>query len=72
MRANLDVDDELLAEAMKAGACEGATTKKAVVEAGLRVLIQTHRQTNIRRLRGKVEWVGNLEESRLNRFVDWE
>jgi Arc/MetJ family transcription regulator len=72
MRTNIELDDELLAEAMKAAACEGATTKKAVVEAGLRVLIQTHRQTNIRRLRGKVEWVGDLEESRLNRFEDWK
>jgi Arc/MetJ family transcription regulator len=43
----------------------GTRTKKAVVEAGLRLLVQTHSQTAIRRLRGKVRWEGVLNESRL-------
>jgi hypothetical protein len=48
----------------------GARTKKAVVEAGLRLLVKTHSQTAIRRLRGKVQWQGDLKESRLGRSQD--
>jgi hypothetical protein len=45
----------------------GAATKKAAVEAGLRLLAETHAQGAIRRLRGKVDWKGNLNQSRLTR-----
>lgn len=38
----------------------GTATKKATVEAGLRLLVQTHSQTAIHRLRGKVRWEGDL------------
>jgi hypothetical protein len=34
------------------------------VEAGLRLLVETHAQTGIRRLRGKVKWHGDLNEPR--------
>jgi len=44
-----------------------APTKKAVVTAGLRLLVQTHSQTAIRKLRGKVKWKGNLDNSRAGR-----
>jgi hypothetical protein len=43
--------------------------KKAAIEAGLRLLI-LDRQTGIRRLRGKLAWDGNLEESRFARNTD--
>jgi hypothetical protein len=36
--------------------CTGKRTKKAVVEAGLRLLVQMHAQKGIRDLRGKIEW----------------
>lgn len=65
MRTNIEIDDELMRQAMRSS---GARTKKAVVEEALRLLIQTRAQGAIRRLRGKVEWVGNLEESRRGRF----
>jgi Arc/MetJ family transcription regulator len=45
----------------------GARTKRAVVEEALRLLIETKRQTSIRRLRGKVAWEGDLNLSRLGR-----
>jgi len=45
----------------------GARTKKAAVEAGLRLLAETHAQGSIRSLRGKVEWDGDLSQSRLTR-----
>jgi Arc/MetJ family transcription regulator len=65
MRTNIDIDDRLMRTAMR---CTGARTKKAVVEAGLRLLAQTHAQGSIRRLRGKVKWEGDLEQSRQRRL----
>jgi Arc/MetJ family transcription regulator len=64
MRTNIDIDDRLMRQAMRSS---GARTKRAAVEEGLRLLIQTRGQTSIRRLRGKVTWDGDLEESRLGR-----
>ena len=61
MRTNIDIDDELMREALQA---TGARTKRAAVEAGLRLLIQTRRQAGLRRLRGKVDWEGDLQKSR--------
>ena len=65
MRTNIDIDDELMNQAMR---LSGAPTKKAAVEAGLRLLAQTHAQASIRSLRGKVRWEGNLEQSRRGRI----
>lgn len=64
MRTNIDIDDRLMRQAMR---CSGARTKKAAVEAGLRLLAQTHAQGAVRNLRGKVKWEGDLRESRLAR-----
>ena len=46
----------------------GSRTKRAAVEAGLRLLVQTRAQARIRRLRGKIRWEGDLDESRLGRL----
>ncbi len=62
MRTNIDIDDRLMQQAMRSSR---SRTKRAAVEAGLRLLIQTRGQTSIRRLRGKVRWDGNLNKSRL-------
>jgi Arc/MetJ family transcription regulator len=67
MRTNIEIDDELMARAMKAA---GATTKKAVVEEALRLLVQTRSQVSIRNLRGKVKWEGDLNETRLGRYLN--
>jgi Arc/MetJ family transcription regulator len=64
MRTNIEIDDQLMRQAMRSS---GARTKKAVVEEGLRLLVQTHGQSVIRRWRGKVKWEGDLAESRLGR-----
>jgi Arc/MetJ family transcription regulator len=61
VRTNIEIDDELMQQAMRSS---GARTKKAVVEAALRLLVKTHAQTGIRRLRGKVQWHGDLNKSR--------
>jgi hypothetical protein len=44
-------------------------TKRAVVERGLRLLIETRAQSEIRRLRGKVKWIGDLNASRMGRLA---
>ena len=54
----------------KAVRSSGARTKKAAVEAGLRLLVKTHSQTAIRQLRGKVKWEGDLNQSRLSRVPE--
>jgi Arc/MetJ family transcription regulator len=65
VRTNIDIDDRLMRQAMRHS---GAPTKRAAVEAGLRLLAETHAQGSIRRLRGKVMWEGDLDQSRLNRL----
>ncbi|WP_267347212.1 type II toxin-antitoxin system VapB family antitoxin [Sphingomonas carotinifaciens] len=61
MRTNIEIDDALMAEAMEA---TGARTKKEAVEAALRQLVQLKRQAGIRELRGKMEWIGDLDAMR--------
>lgn len=64
MRTNIVIDDRLMRAAMRAS---GLPTKRAVVEAGLRLLVDVRAQAGIRRLRGKVAWEGNIEKSRAGR-----
>ncbi len=64
MRTNIVIDDQLMAAAMQA---TGLRTKKAVVEAGLRLLIGLQAQSGVRRLRGKVDWQDDLDELRTSR-----
>ena len=65
MRTNIDIDDRLMRQAMRSSR---SRTKRAAVEEGLRLLIQTRAQATIRRLRGRVRWNGDLHKSRLGRF----
>ena len=41
-------------------------TKKAVVETGLKLLVQIKKQEQIKSLRGKLKWDGDLEKMRLD------
>jgi Arc/MetJ family transcription regulator len=66
MRTNIDIDDGLMRDAMRAS---GAPTKRAAVEQGLRLLIDVAGQRAVRRLRGKLTWRGDLEKSRLGRVA---
>jgi Arc/MetJ family transcription regulator len=61
MRTNIEIDDKLMKEAMR---CANTKTKQETVRAALRMLILTHNQAGIRKLRGKVKWEGNLDELR--------
>jgi Arc/MetJ family transcription regulator len=67
MRTNIDIDDALMAEALRQS---GAPTKRAAVEEALRLLIQTRRQAGLRKLRGKVKWEGDLDAMRTDRPAD--
>jgi len=59
-RTNTEIDDDLMREAMRVS---GDATKRAAVERGLRLLIDTRAQQGIRRLRGKVARTGDLSAS---------
>ena len=61
MRTNIDIDDKLMAEAIKA---TGLTTKKHTVELALKKLVQWKRQENIRAYRAKLDWSGDLDDMR--------
>jgi Arc/MetJ family transcription regulator len=64
VRTNIVIDDRLMRQAMTASRL---TTKRAVVEEGLRLLVQLRAQSRIRQLRGKVKWEGRLERTRAPR-----
>lgn len=61
MRTNIDIDDQLMAEAMKAGPFQ---TKKEAVEAGLRLLGRQAAYREILKWRGRLKWEGGDD-------VDW-
>jgi len=61
MRTNIDIDDALMAEAMKAGPFK---TKKEAVEAGLRLLARQAAYREILKWEGKLKWEGD-------EAVDW-
>lgn len=61
MRTNIDIDDALLAKAMRAGPY---TSKKETVEAGLQLLARQAAYREILKWKGKLKWEG--DES-----IDW-
>ena len=63
MRTNIFIYYNLMSEAIEISQLK---TKKAVVETGLRLLIQIKKQERIKSLRGKLNWDGDLEKMRLD------
>tara|TARA_R100000687_G_C6450503_1_gene165042 strand:- start:862 stop:1104 length:243 start_codon:yes stop_codon:yes gene_type:complete len=61
MRTNIEIDDKLMSDVLKA---TGLKTKKDAVELGLRTLIKLRKQEDIRSLRGKLKWTGDLDDMR--------
>ena len=61
MRTNIDIDDALMSQAMKAGPYQ---TKKDAVEAGLKLLARQVAYREILKWEGKLKWEG--DES-----IDW-
>jgi Arc/MetJ family transcription regulator len=64
MRTNIVIDDKLMDETLRA---TGLKTKREAVELGLRTLVRLQKQEGIRRLRGKVNWQGDLDAMRRDR-----
>ncbi len=60
-RTNIIIDDKLMNEAKK---LTGLETMKDVVDEALRRLIQINKQKEVRKLKGKIHWEGNLNEMR--------
>jgi Arc/MetJ family transcription regulator len=64
MRTNIEIDDKLMAQAIK---LTGLSTKRAVVEEGLRLLVRVRKQAQaLKALRG-LGWEGDLDEMRQDR-----
>jgi Arc/MetJ family transcription regulator len=58
---HIDIDDELMAEAMR---ISGMKTEKLTVEAALIELIRRYKLREVGALRGTVEWEGDLDQIR--------
>ena len=65
MRTNIIIDDGLMEQARH---LSGLKTKRAIVEKALKLLVQSYEQAQVRNLRGKLYWEGDLDELRENRF----
>jgi len=64
-RTNIELDDVLVERAMR---LTGATTKKKVVDIALRRLVEKGSlYRSMRRLKGELEWVGDVSASRSSR-----
>jgi Arc/MetJ family transcription regulator len=63
MRTNIEIDDNLIKETLK---ITGLKTKREVVDQALRELLRLKKQEGLRKLRGKVQWEGDLEAMRLD------
>jgi Arc/MetJ family transcription regulator len=61
MRTNIVIDDKLMRDTLRA---TGLKTKREVVEEGLRTLLRLKRQAQIRQLRGRLHWQGDLDAMR--------
>lgn len=63
MRTNIDIDEALMAQTLK---LSGAKTKRDAVHEAMREYVRFRRQRDIKKLFGKIEWIGDLDEMRRN------
>lgn len=61
MRTNIVIDDRLMRDTLRA---TGLKTKREAVDQALRTLLRLKKQGEIRRLRGKLDWKGDLNTMR--------
>lgn len=61
MRTNIVIDDQLMTDTLRA---TGLKTKREAVELGLLTLLRLGKQTQLRGLRGKLNWQGDLNSLR--------
>ena len=67
MRTNIEIDDELLSQAM---AATGLSTKRATVEEGLRLLVRLREQVRALADLEGLGWEGDLDKMREGRRFD--
>jgi Arc/MetJ family transcription regulator len=63
MRTSIVIDDKLMRDTLRA---TGLKTEREAVELGLRTLLRLRKQASIRRLRGKLDWHGDLNAIKSN------
>jgi Arc/MetJ family transcription regulator len=61
VRTNIVIDDKLMADTLKA---TGLKTKREAVELGLRTLLRLRQQAEIKKLRSRITWEGDLDAMR--------
>jgi Arc/MetJ family transcription regulator len=64
MRTNIEIDDELMAQAMR---LTGLPTKRAAVQEGLKLLVRVGKQARALRALKGLGWEGDLDEMRQDR-----
>ena len=64
MRTNIVIDDQLMQDTLRV---TGLKTKREAVELGLSTLLRLGKQQEIRELRGKLHWTGDLSSMRTSR-----
>jgi Arc/MetJ family transcription regulator len=64
MRTNVVIDDKLMKAALKQS---GLHTKKAAIEEGLKLLVRFNRQAKLKKYRGKLKWIGDLDQMRTDK-----
>ena len=64
MRTNIEIDDKLMSDTLKA---TGLKTKREAVELGLRTLLRLKEQAEVKQFRGQLSWQGDLNALRTDR-----
>lgn len=68
MRTNIDIDEALMAEALR---LSGLRTKKAVIDKALETFIRCAREREALAMFGKLQWEGDLAASREGRVASF-
>jgi Arc/MetJ family transcription regulator len=61
VRTNIEINDKLMAQALQ---LTGLRTKRAVVDAALRELVEYRSRQKLREAFGKYPWEGDLDQMR--------
>jgi Arc/MetJ family transcription regulator len=66
MRTNIEIDDQLMADAMKA---LGVKTKREAVEEALRRSVRAQRQLEAFKALKGIGWEGDLDDMRTSKYI---
>lgn len=64
-RTNIVLDEKLLEQGMK---LTGIDTQRGLIDHALRELVRRKEQKQILKLKGRIDWEGDLDEMRASRF----